>query len=579
MIGERIAIECLSTKGLARATATLLQLWGKVGSELDAMLIEDAPAVPYRSFMIDLGRNPHSLSALLETVDLLWFYKVDSLHLHLIDDQRFAFPSTAYPKLTRGKGQLSLADFRHLERYAKARGVTLIPELETPGHSTLLRKHYPKVLGKSTTETAHLKSARVGLKTLLDEMMDVFASPYVHIGGDEAYGVPQGIQRDLVNDLAAHVIARGRKAMVWEGPALGVGKNKIRQDVIHINWRTVDFPADEMVDAAWDPLYLVDHYPRNTFTVASPEHIYTTLQRFRFRHFNPGMKTFADPVHVPATDRVIGYCMPWWEGREDNYLSLVVPRLIPMAAVAWSEPKTRDYSAFARAVVATEGRRREAFYPVATAGVFHRQALATLHRRGRQAHVIRYTLDGSEPSASSWRYAEPIPLNHSVTLRARAFACDRPIGHGTRTRFVFVDPIEHLALGKPATANVSSGPLFCVACLTDGGIGNLDYFLGYPAIPKPIELTVDLEREQPVELVRVHTYTSGRSFESYEVLVSVDGERFERVADRRAKPELIEGSTEHRFRSRPVRYVRVRSHGHKSQVFDSFSRITEIEVR
>ena len=331
-IGPTIQVRVSHLTGLAHATATLLQLWSDVGQIIPAMEIHDAPANPYRSLMLDLGRNPHSLGLLEETIDLLWFCKVASLHLHLTDDQRFAFPSRAFPRLASTDGAISWEEWVALERYAVVRGVTLIPELEAPGHGTLLRRHYPEVFGTTPTELASLPSARAGLKVLLDEMMEVFAStPYVHVGGDEAYGVPADLQRSLVNDLQGHLAENGRTAVVWEGPPLGEGKDKVSTEVLHMNWRTIDFPADAMleagypvINAAWDPLYVVGHYPRNNFTMAAPGHIYRTLDRFRFRHFNPDIPTFSDPVKVAPTDRVLGYCMPWWEGREQHFLPLVV---------------------------------------------------------------------------------------------------------------------------------------------------------------------------------------------------------------------------------------------------------------
>ncbi|MEM9703353.1 MAG: glycoside hydrolase family 20 zincin-like fold domain-containing protein, partial [Planctomycetota bacterium] len=102
--GEGIELRASAQKGLAHGTATLLQLLGTADDgALPCLTIRDRPQLAYRSLMIDLGRNPHSLDLLKKTVDLLWFYRVDSLHLHLTDDQRFAFPSTAFPKLWDGK--------------------------------------------------------------------------------------------------------------------------------------------------------------------------------------------------------------------------------------------------------------------------------------------------------------------------------------------------------------------------------------------------------------------------------------------------------------------------------------------
>ena len=220
-INDQIRLTAATIKGLAHGTATLLQIIGihKRGT-IPQLLIRDAPKLSYRNFLIDMGRNPQSLDLLKETLDLFWFYKIDSIQLHLTDDQRFAFPSTAFPKLWDGK--ITLEQFKELEAYATIRGITIIPELEVPGHSGILRRQYPDVFGATPTELAQNETALQAIKTLLDEMMDVFAStPYIHVGGDEAYGVPQELQRDLINKLHSYLKSKGRQTIVWEGPHPG----------------------------------------------------------------------------------------------------------------------------------------------------------------------------------------------------------------------------------------------------------------------------------------------------------------------------------------------------------------------
>lgn len=293
--------------------------------------------------------------------------------------------------------KITWEEFEDLEAYAHVRGVTIIPELEVPGHSSILSRIYPDVFGESPTDLARMTSSRAAITALLDEMIQLFpSSPYVHIGGDEAYGVPVDLQRDLINELHDHLKAKGRRTLVWEGPDLGTGANKVNEEVIHLNWRTINFPADQMlkagytvVNAAWDPLYIVDHYPRNNFTMTSPQYIYEELELCRFRHFNPAMRTFREPVRVNPHDRLIGFCMPWWEGREENFFPMIVPRLIPMAEVAWNLPRRRDYMDFNRRAITTEAIRSQCFYPVSISaspmaldreGVFHEQTIRPTNR-------------------------------------------------------------------------------------------------------------------------------------------------------------------------------------------------------
>lgn len=595
---EGVVISASTLKALTNATATLIQL---VGSHSDGKLpllsIKDAPKTAYRNFMIDMGRNPHSLELLKETVDLLWFYKVDSLQLHLTDDQRFAFPSTAFPKLW--DGIISADQFRELESYAYLRGVSIIPELEVPGHSSLLRNRYPDVFGKSATDLASSETALKGIKTLLDEMMDIFKStPYVHVGGDEAYGVPEDLQRDLINKLHAYLKSKGRKTLVWEGPSSGKGNNKVNEEVIHLNWRTIAYRPDQMladgypvVNAAWDPLYLVDHYPRINFTMCSPQHIYETMSLTRFKHVNPGISTYKNPIFVQPSEKLLGFCMPWWEGRESNYFAQAFPRVIPFAEVAWHMPEKRNHSEYSKRAAKAERIRRTTFYPVrikanwlvvAEDGVFH----TTNNERGATisfdanstSKQIRFTLDGSQPNPDSPIYTKPFVLKKTSTVRAALFDGERQVGHGIRRNLTAVTPVPNLALGKPVTSTATSAAPFSVGRLTDGGTHFLDFYLGYPADPNPIKITVDLKMVHRVSRIVVHAYAISNSFEKYSVEVSEDGKKYVEVASRLSKPDKETREQEHKFTSRPVRYIRVVTHGNKGYVFDSFSKLTEIQA-
>ena len=430
---DRVLITAAKLQGFAHATASLLQLIANDLREFPVLEIRDWPSCSYRSVMLDLGRNRHSIECIKDTVDLLWFYKVESLHLHLTDDQRFVFPSKAFPKLVSQDSSISWEEFQELEHYARIRGVTIIPELEVPGHSSILRAAYPDIFGESSTDVARLPSSRRAIKVLLDELIEVFpSSPYVHVGGDEAYGVPEDLQRELINDLNAHLRERGKSAVVWEGPPLGQGGNKVDEDVIHINWRTIEFPADQMIDsgypvvnAAWDPLYVVDHYPKNNFTMTSPQHIFKTLRLEQFKHVNPQIRTFSRPVEVKPNEKLLGFCMPWWEGREENLIPLMFPRVIPMASVSWKMDQERDVERFENDVAASETIRSRCFYPITimakplalqAEGVFHNQT--SVHLTSATSGEIRFTLDGTGTHSRIVKIRQP-DSNRSFLQRSR----------------------------------------------------------------------------------------------------------------------------------------------------------------
>ena len=287
--------------------------------------------------------------------------------------------------------------------------------------------------------------------------------------------------------------------------------------------------------------------------------------------------------------------MPWWEGREVNYFPQVVPRLIPMAEVAWNANQDKDFASFEINSKVAEFMRVSAFYPIQIEAdslalqaetVAHNQTNVTLNcpllKSLADEAKIRFTLDGNEPTYESTVFLRPFRLTKSAVVRAAVFADGKQISHGTRRTFVVVEPTDNLALGKPVTTSTTTDELFSTARLTDGGTGNLDYYLGYPTEPKPIEITIDLEKSKKINRIVIHTFTNGKggAFEKFRVEVSADGKTFKEVGDRTTKPDKDTETTpiEFKFDEVPARYVRVVTSGMKGFVFESFSKITEVQV-
>lgn len=519
-----LVVSAESPHGAARAAATLLQLArieeGQVAWPMAR--IEDAPDQPFRCFMIDMGRNPHDPATLRRVIDAMWFYKVNFLQLHLTDDQLVSWPSRAYPKIHSDRAGWTWEEFKALEAYSQARGVTIIPEVDVPGHSTILRREYPEVFGETPTDLASTAEAQRGVEQLIDEFLAVFeATPYVHIGGDEAYGVPAEIQRDFVNRLNRHVTSHGRRAIVWEGPPLGRGENKISSDVIQMNWRTINVPAQEMLDAgyevvnaSWDPLYIVDHYPRTMFTAVDLQRCYG-FEPQRFAHVNHEFPTFAKPHRTNSAKGILGFCMPWWEGRQENILKLCVPRLAAVASAAWNRKGESDFARY------TE----------------------------RQARLLPRleTLMGQQPFEMP--FADPQTQQDNLAFRAKV---------------------------TPFTG--ASQPVFGPQRLTNGLADRFDHFLGYPTQPEPLEIVIDLGAVEKVARIVVHETAVGESHEVYQLTVSAGGRRYHQVGSAGKGSRGDRSFVEHRFEPRDVRFIRVSTRGCHGLTFPSFSRLTEVEA-
>ena len=513
-----------SLEALAAGAATVLQLveLEEGRGSLPPLALEDSPDHEHRSFMVDMGRNPHSPATLRAVVDMLWLCKGNRLQLHLWDDQLCSWPSTAFPALLDARSGWSLEAFRELEAYAQARGVMIVPELEAPGHSTLLRQRYPEVFGETPTDLATLPSARAGLRTLLDEVLEVFPSTrLVHLGADEAYGVPQEHQRELINVLAAHLRARGVQAMVWEGPRLGEGDNKVATDVVHLNWDTVHFPAQAMLDAGypvvnacWNPLYVVDHYPRTMFTAVPLDRCYR-FDPAVFAHVDPGFPTQRSPHVVDSTRGVTGFCMPWWEGREENLFDLCLPRFAAVTAAAWNRAGEVDLDGFLR-----RSRR--------------------LERRFEALSGVRLTRTPYAPEAEEL---------DNLAFRARVTP-----SHG------------------------GASPPFGPERLTNGLTAWPDHFLGFPTTPEPLDIRLDLVEPAAVGRVRIHERALGSSHEVYRLLASEDGVSFTEVGRSQEGTRGDESFVDHTFTPRTLRSLRIVTRGCHGLTFPSFSRLTEVEA-
>lgn len=485
----------------------------------------EVPDFPYRSFLVDMGRNPHSPETLRQVVDMMWFYRGNYLQLHLTDDQLFSWPSKAYPELYSSRAGWTLEDFRALEEYSQARGVTIVPELEVPGHSSILRRKRPDVFGENPVDLATSPKAQKGAETLIAEMLEVFQStPYMHIGADEVYGVSQEDQRKFINRLNQFIKKLGRRTVVWEGPAAGnleKGQTKVETDVIHMAWESKYYPMTDMVkagyqivNASWDPFYIVDHYPRNNFTGVPIDACYHADLR-RMKNVDPGIKSFAQPQWAETTDSILGFCMPWWEGREQNLLPMCLKRYGAAATRAWDYDSTLAYEQYAT----------------------------------REEQLL-----------------------NRLELISGFMLPEMPTAPRDTT-------IANLAYGAKVTpSKAANQPYFVPGRLTNGITDRFDIFLGYPTKPEPLLIDIELLNQSEASRIRIYEISSGNGWEKYRLYVSRDGKAFEKVGEstqgKRGKKTFLE----HRFPKTEIKVVRIETDGFEDFTFPSFSRLSEVQV-
>ena len=213
-----ITIKAASGTGVIRAAQTLAQLAAETdGQSISGVEITDYPAFKVRGFMHDVGRSFISFDELKKEIDLLARFKVNVFHWHMTDNQGFRFESKVYPQLNRAANMTRFegkyytqAQCTELEAYAAERGITVIPEIDMPGHS----KTFTTAMGFAMSSD----QGKAALKKLLSELAAAFPlAPYIHMGADEA-----GTTAAFVNEMSKYIKEElGRRCIVWN-PISGV---------------------------------------------------------------------------------------------------------------------------------------------------------------------------------------------------------------------------------------------------------------------------------------------------------------------------------------------------------------------
>ena len=282
-IDRQAVVTGFDYRATAEGSSTILQLLGQVngGFRLPRLTIKDWPHADYCGVLLDVARQDHPIDAIKKVVQLCRLYKARYLQLHLTDDQGWTFPSTKYPQLgSKNYGAhggvaprvYKLEELKELVAYADARGVTLVPEFEMPGHSGAASRSLPEIFDAINPESKqpvgigcmNMSSEALypALDTIIGEMCDVFkSSPYFHIGSDEvtsgrlslnggykAFMDKHGLKNDgeladyFVREVCAIVKKHGKKAIKWEGLS-----NYATKDVILMCWENNSTVAGEAI--------------------------------------------------------------------------------------------------------------------------------------------------------------------------------------------------------------------------------------------------------------------------------------------------------------------------------------------
>lgn len=400
-IDQSVILSGGSYKAISSAMTSLLHLIEKKDDHrlLPIVKIKDYPDASYRGLMIDLARRWHTIETLKKLIDLSAFYKLNYMQLHLTDDQSFTFPSEAYPKLATKGRHYSKEELLDLVDYSKRRGITLIPEIDIPGHSKKFIETYPEIFspklkkwgknmwgGDAFNNVINIGSEKVysALDVILDEVIEIFhTSPYIHIGADEAtidnlegdpFAEAMMKKENLegnVHELYRHFIVRmndmvkskNKTMCIWEG-FKREGKVQIPKDIIVFEFESLyNLPNHlvedgyTLVNTSWVPLYVVGTgieggwIPRKW----EPKKIYSwnMWQWENFYHKSPASKK---PIQLDKTPLVIGAQMCAWEQTDDGEIPSLRRRVPPFVERIWNTDYKLPYEEFYTNLDKTDNR-------------------------------------------------------------------------------------------------------------------------------------------------------------------------------------------------------------------------------
>lgn len=513
---------------------TLRQLMTPQG--IPHITIDDAPRFSYRGFMLDVSRHFFPKEFVFKLLDGMSHYKLNTLHFHLTDGAGWRIQIDKYPELTRkaafrekenltewGKaghrfvsedtpdaygGYYTKDDIREILAYAASKHITVIPEVEMPGHSSEVFVAYPELccagkpyqggdycIGNEATFTF--------IENVLTEVIDLFPSEYIHVGGDEATKrhwktCPKCQARmkkeglETVEELQSYMIKRvGRfleskqrkllgwdeimdgglgpdaTVMSWQNEVRGIAAARLGHDVVMVPTSYAYF----------------DYYQADPTTQPFAIGGYVPLKRVY--SFNP---TPADSLTAAEAKHILGFQANLWTEyvpTEEHAEYMIFPRLLAVAEVGWTPQENRDWQDFKERVNAQIPMLQQM-----NINIFQlsddievtmrvdtiRKEIKVLLDAEKHPVEIRYTTDGTLPTASSLIYTGDITVKDSAHVVAAIFRNNEMQGKPVDRKVDY-----HRGINKPIQYNSKLSSKYMAGgmnALLDGYRGGLTYLDG-----------------------------------------------------------------------------------------------------
>lgn len=566
--------------------------------ELPAATINDYPRFAYRGMMLDVSRHFFPVDSVKTYLDILALHNQNTFHWHLSDDQGWRIEIKKYPELTQigskrketvighnsgtydGKeygGFYTQDQIRDVINYAAERHITIIPEIDMPGHQLAALATYPELgctggpydvwgqwgVADDVICAGNEKSMQF-LEDVLSEVIDLFPSEYIHVGGDECpkvrwekcpkcqarikelglkadkdHTAEQRLQSYIINYAEQFLNGKGRQIIGWEE----ILEGGLAPNATVMSWRGIEGGIEAVKhkhDAIMTPSsFLYFDYYQTMDTDNEPPAIggYVPLEKVYSYEPVPQILTPEEAKHI------VGIQANLWTEYIPTYSQveyMELPRMAALSEVQWTMPEKKEYADFLKrlpGLIAVYDINQynyakhifqvnSQYIPDTEANVLN-VALSTIDNA-----PVYYTLDGSDPTASSNIYTDTLKIGQSCTLKAITI---RPNGSSA----VLKEDIKfNKATMKPITMQQPINEKYKFEgknTLIDGLAGSRNYRTGrwIAFYQNDLEAVIDLQQETPISKAWVRTYVEiGEEIldlRELSVAVSNDGKEYKEV--------------------------------------------------
>ena len=552
----------------------------KLPLQLPTMLIQDGAKFPHRGLLLDCCRHFMSVDFIKKYIDALAYYKMNVLHWHLTEDQGWRIQIDKYPLLTevgawrtekdgtKYGGFYSKQEIREIVDYATARHITVIPEIELPGHSSAAIAAYPAL--SCTHQTIEVENewgvfkdiycagdeyTFEFLENVLSEVCELFPSPYIHIGGDEApkfrweqcEKCQRRIKQEKLKDeaelqtyfierIATYLQSKGKRIIGWDE----ILEGGIPADAMIQSWRGME-GGEQAAKAGHNVIMSPTSHCYFDYGLSSTdmEEVY---------NFNPipASLSVAESKYIRG-----GECNMWTEhAPQETVDSKVFPRLLALAEVLWTFPEQRNYALFTKRVEEHYERLKGLNIspgfpkvPISMNATPKENALQIELKPAFQEIHMTYSLApaGTRPGDKILNYTNAIVIDRPTLLSAQA----------TMSELRYTEPMmwwfePHLALNDSLRISYEPSPWYSgggAKALVDGRLGSTNFRDGaWQAVQgKNMEAVVDLGVSTEIQELETRWFMYGNAWiflpKSVEYFISDDGKNWKSVGMSESKTD------------------------------------------